>query len=823
MTVSSSVNKVTYSGNSATLIFPVNYYFLENSHLQVILVSNNVETIQTLTSQYTVTGAGNPAGGSVTMVTAPPTGTQLIIVRNVPATQETDYLANDPFPAESHERALDKLTMLVQQVELDADRALKIPLSSLATTSTELPAPSANKLLAWNSNASAVTNLDPASVISVVGQQASFSNVFTGNGVTVNFTLDRTPGNVNAVDVSVNGVTQVPNVDYILNGNILTFTTAPPQVASQILARYTEVFTETDGDAANVRYMPAGTGAVVTNVQAKLRETVSVKDFGAVGDGVVDDTSAFENAINKLTQQNGGILFIQPGVYNISTPLLIENSNIVIQGAGGDSIHDGGNTATAATKIVWVGSLNTTSIFTFQTPQGVNNSKINNCGLNNIYLQCNGLINGLNIKSVNKSTFQNLTIVSPLAIGLQVTNYIAGQIADAADSQNNLFVQINVRTIEGPLNAWAYHLTSETPFTAGANTSFNTFMYCDCQVVNGYGWLLSDADNNNLISCRAFVLGTGRGLEFRGFADYNSFYNFSSGGFPSQIYVLGTASGFPYDSNNNVFLFPDQANGTTYPYTDLGCSVFWLGQDGITIQGTSTKQVIAQSNAQALLAKQDIGNASLIVWNESEAGFLLTDGTNEWAFNQTGANGNLRIIGATAASTFNCSNDMNLGGNVAFPGIPTSASAANAFLDSADNNKLYRSVSSAKYKTEIETLEPQYSDALLNARPVWYRSLCDGDNKDWSWFGLIAEELAQIEPRLVHWSYADDCYEIVEVTEQNGSITTTKVLKPNAKLTPESVQYDRLSVLLLDKVKRQQKQIDDFEIRLSKLEKLNKQ
>jgi hypothetical protein len=354
MTVSSSVNKVTYSGNSATTVFPVNYYFLENSHLQVILVSNNVETIQTITSQYTVTGAGNPAGGSVTMLTPPPTGTQLIIVRNVPATQETDYLANDPFPAESHERALDKLTMLVQQNSTDIDRALKIPLSSLATTSTELPVPSANKLLAWNSNASAVTNFDPASVISIVGQQASFSNVFTGNGVTVNFTLDRTPGNANAVDVSINGVTQVPNVDYILNGDILTFTTAPPQVASQILARYTEVFAEPNGDAANVRYVPAGSGAVATNVQAKLRETVSVKDFGAVGDGVTDDTVAIQAAHNT-----GNLIFYPTGTYLFTSDISITSGGIVGEGITETILKS--NDATSDNLINYVGNYATNS------------------------------------------------------------------------------------------------------------------------------------------------------------------------------------------------------------------------------------------------------------------------------------------------------------------------------------------------------------------------------------------------------------------------------------------------------------------------------
>ena len=46
-------------------------------------------------------------------------------------------------------------------------------------------------------------------------------------------------------------------------------------------------------DSEDVSYQPAGTGAVATTVQSKLRETVSVKDFGAVGDGVTDDTAAY--------------------------------------------------------------------------------------------------------------------------------------------------------------------------------------------------------------------------------------------------------------------------------------------------------------------------------------------------------------------------------------------------------------------------------------------------------------------------------------------------------------------------------------------------
>lgn len=44
--------------------------------------------------------------------------------------------------------------------------------------------------------------------------------------------------------------------------------------------------------------------------------------------------------------------------------------------------------------------------------------------------------------------------------------------------------------------------------------------------------------------------------------------------------------------------------------------------------------------------------------------------------------------------------------------------------------------------------------ALLNARPVFYRSKCAADPKDWSYWGFIAEELAEIDPRLVRWGHA---------------------------------------------------------------------
>ena len=61
-----------------------------------------------------------------------------------------------------------------------------------------------------------------------------------------------------------------------------------------------------------VGYSPAGTGAVTTTVQAKLRQNLSVKDFGATGDGTTDDTTAFQNA---LTAAAGKSLYVPNGTY----------------------------------------------------------------------------------------------------------------------------------------------------------------------------------------------------------------------------------------------------------------------------------------------------------------------------------------------------------------------------------------------------------------------------------------------------------------------------------------------------------------------------
>jgi hypothetical protein len=115
--VTSEESSVVYVGNNSTTApYPINFYFFHDEDLLVTTVDTlGTEAILELNTEYIVTGAGNQNGGSLTTTFAVPIDWHLRIERIVEPTQLTSYQEGDAFPALSHERALDKLTFLVQQ------------------------------------------------------------------------------------------------------------------------------------------------------------------------------------------------------------------------------------------------------------------------------------------------------------------------------------------------------------------------------------------------------------------------------------------------------------------------------------------------------------------------------------------------------------------------------------------------------------------------------------------------------------------------------------------------------------------------------------
>lgn len=177
MTVSSTTSRVSYAGNGVTTAFSFPHLFLANSDLVVTLVvdSTGAETVQTITTNYTVTGAGNPAGGTVTMIVAPASGETLVIERVMSLTQPVDYQSLDPFPAETHEQALDRLTLISQQINTSIERSLRLAVGDPTTTLGTLPnkAARANQFLAFNADGDPMASAGPTSGVPVTAFAAT--------------------------------------------------------------------------------------------------------------------------------------------------------------------------------------------------------------------------------------------------------------------------------------------------------------------------------------------------------------------------------------------------------------------------------------------------------------------------------------------------------------------------------------------------------------------------------------------------------------------------------------------------------------------------
>lgn len=238
MTISSTTSRWAYTGDGVTTAFAYTNRIFAASDLKVYLAG----VFQA--AGYSLSGVDAATGGSVTFAAAPAAGVSVVLARQVPATQETDYQPNDPFPAETHERALDRLTVLVQQLETRAARAL------------------------------ALAEADPAAMLPALPVAAARA------------------------------------------GRVLAFDATGTPIAGELLA----------GPAGS--FLAAGAGAVPRSYLERGREHLSVKDFGAAGDGVADETAALQAALAALPAA-GGRLYLPAGRYRVSAPLVLDKPGVV--------------------------------------------------------------------------------------------------------------------------------------------------------------------------------------------------------------------------------------------------------------------------------------------------------------------------------------------------------------------------------------------------------------------------------------------------------------------------------------------------------------
>ena len=175
MTIPNNLFRWRYTATAGDTTFQYTNKILVDDDLAVYLNG----TLKTLDTDYTVTSAGEPTGGNVVFAMGLAEDDDVLITKDgVDFTQDTDYVENDSFPAEAHEDALDKLTLLCQKIWDYVRRSVKVPITS-SLTDLEFPDPEAGTVIAWNGSEDGFMNVT-LSGIGGISDEAYSSTTWDG-------------------------------------------------------------------------------------------------------------------------------------------------------------------------------------------------------------------------------------------------------------------------------------------------------------------------------------------------------------------------------------------------------------------------------------------------------------------------------------------------------------------------------------------------------------------------------------------------------------------------------------------------------------------
>lgn len=330
-----------FAGNGVTTAFATGFHFLENGDVQVILVTNSTgaETVQTETTHYTLTGAGTGAGGTVTFVTAPTAAQSVKIVRNITIDQETDYVEGTAFPASTHERIVDRLTMIAQQLNHNINRSPQLKQSS-ENYPLEFPDGGTGKegyVIRWNDtdgttleavapvDAALATSITPTDGVFVVGDGTTFvgesgATARTSMGLGSIATQDSsavtiTGGTITGTTINAdsNTITNIDNADIkaaaAIALNKLAATTASRALVSDV-SGFLSAATTT---ATEIGYVNGVTSAIQTQLNNKQGLDATLTALAAHNTaGILTQTAAdtftgrtITGTANEVTVTNG--------------------------------------------------------------------------------------------------------------------------------------------------------------------------------------------------------------------------------------------------------------------------------------------------------------------------------------------------------------------------------------------------------------------------------------------------------------------------------------------------------------------------------------
>jgi hypothetical protein len=353
--------------------------------------------------------------------------------------------------------------------------------------------------------------------------------------------------------------------------------TSPAALGDEFLFQGGAVITGNQTPGTAVSFIQAGTGAVTRNMQDKVRESVSVKDFGAVGDGVTDDTTALTAFFNSAIANAGVQHVLFNNTYAVSAVMpTINVSNVWITGAGSE-IHNVGELM-SGTVIKWIGVSNPSEpIIKISSISGASNAKISDIKFIGIGIDCNnGACGyGMRLSSIWNSDI-DVAIANAGSVGLDCNSVSA---LGEETSTQRCRIKLQSRQIEA---ASGFGMVCSGNYSGGSSTgnfSMNE-VWIDAVHKNIQPLYLVDSDNNDWVFFRAYKVPSGTASEsvscLGGPTDNarvraERFWQFTAN---TPLHAYGTPA-YPHPATSINIYNLDAENGTPVPVVETGASVFW--------------------------------------------------------------------------------------------------------------------------------------------------------------------------------------------------------------------------------------------------------